>query len=50
MLKLQEKKDDGVSFEDKMKDLTKELKNQIAQESKMNKEIKEQLAKVGFKI
>ena len=41
---------DGIPFEDKMKDLTEELKAQMEKEGEINKEIKKQLGKVGFKI
>lgn len=42
--------DDGVPFEEKMKKLTITLKEQMAEETKMNEEIKKQLKKVGFEI
>ncbi len=42
--------DDGIPFEDKMADLTKTFKVQIDKEQKLNKEIEEQLKKVGFKL
>ena len=42
--------DDGVPFEEKMKKLTAELAGQIEEETKMKKEIKAQLGKIGFEI
>ena len=42
--------DDGVSFEDKMTELTKTLSEQMSKEVELNEEVKTQLAKVGFKI
>jgi type I restriction enzyme M protein len=42
--------DDGIPFEEKMTKLTVELKNQMAEEQRLNEEIKKQLAKVGIKI
>lgn len=45
-----EEEDDGVPFEDKMKDLTKKLSEQMEKEEEMNGEIKKQLGKIGFKL
>jgi type I restriction enzyme M protein len=42
--------DDGIPFETKMNGYLAELKDQFAQEQKLNEEIKKQLAKVGFKL
>lgn len=42
--------DDGIPFEQKMADLTKQLKDQLAEEENLNTEIKKQLEKVGYKI
>jgi len=42
--------DDGIPFEEKMQKLTSTLKEQFAKENEMNKEIKKQLAKIGFEI
>ena len=42
--------DDGVSFEEKMKELTSTLKEQMSKEQELNEEIKKQLKKVGFEI
>ncbi|EKD86150.1 MAG: hypothetical protein ACD_37C00442G0001, partial [uncultured bacterium] len=41
---------DSEPFEEKMKRLTTTLKEQMAEEENMNKEIKSQLKKVGFEI
>lgn len=45
-----DEEDDGIPFADKMKELTRELKEQMDKEAEMNEEIKKQLGKVGFKI
>jgi len=42
--------DDGIPFEDKMSDLTKQLAQQMAQEEALNKEIADQLKKIGFTL
>ncbi|MFA7309171.1 MAG: class I SAM-dependent DNA methyltransferase [Patescibacteria group bacterium] len=42
--------DDGISFEEKMKKLTGELKEQIKEEERLNEEIKKQLNKIGIKL
>jgi len=42
--------DDGVSFEEKMAGLTSELKEQMEESSRLDQEIKEQLAKIGFEL
>lgn len=42
--------DDGVSFEDKMKELTSTLKKQMAKEQDLNDEIRKQLKKIGFEL
>jgi type I restriction enzyme M protein len=42
--------DDGISFEDKMNELTKILAEQMKKEKELDEEIKVQLAKIGFKI
>ncbi len=41
---------DGVSFVEKMKSLTSELKQQMEESNKFDEDIKKQLAKVGFEI
>ncbi|MBT4124191.1 MAG: SAM-dependent DNA methyltransferase [Candidatus Pacebacteria bacterium] len=45
-----EEEDDGIPFEKKMADLTKTLSKQMEKEQKMNKEIQNQLKKIGFKL
>lgn len=45
-----EEEDDGIPFEEKMKELTGELKQQLVEEQKLNKELKKQLEKVGFPL
>jgi type I restriction enzyme M protein len=42
--------DDSVSFDEKMKKLTSELKTQLDDEQQLNAEIKKQLKKVGYEI
>lgn len=42
--------DDGISFEDKMRDLTSTLGEQMKKEKELDEEIKRQLAKIGFEI
>lgn len=42
--------DDGISFEDKMRDLTSTLAEQMKKEKELDEEIKRQLAKIGFEI
>jgi type I restriction enzyme M protein len=42
--------DDGIPFEEKMAKLTGELKLQMAEEVRLNEEIKKQLAKVGIEL
>jgi type I restriction enzyme M protein len=42
--------DDGISFETKMSALTGKLKEQMAQERRLDDEIKKQLANVGFEL
>ena len=42
--------DDGIPFEVKMEKLTTELKGQMSEEERLNKEIKIQFEKVGIKI
>ena len=45
-----DEEDDGIPFEDKMKDLTATLAGQIAQEKVLDAQLKEQLAKIGFEL
>ena len=42
--------DDGIPFEDKMRELTTKLGEQMQQEKLLDEEIKKQLAKIGFII
>lgn len=42
--------DDGIPFEEKMKKLREELKEQMDKEVEMNEEIKKQLSKIGLDI
>lgn len=42
--------DDDETFDEKMKNLTVKLKEQMDQEQILNKKIKENLAKIGFNI
>ena len=42
--------DDGISFEEKMKHLTKELNVQFEESDRLEKEIKENLNGIGFDI
>ncbi|MFH0734684.1 MAG: class I SAM-dependent DNA methyltransferase [bacterium] len=45
---LKDEIDDGILFEDKIKELTDKLNEQLNKEEELNKEIKEQLGKIGF--
>ncbi|MCD8452648.1 type I restriction-modification system subunit M [Tenacibaculum dicentrarchi] len=45
-----DEEDDGIPFEDKMKDLTLLLKQQMDKETELNKEIASQLSKIGFSL
>ncbi len=45
-----DEEDDGIPFEDKMAELTETLKEQMQKEKELDENIKEQLAKIGFKI
>lgn len=42
--------DDGESFDEKMKNLTAELKEQLEEEQRLNVEMKKQLRKVGYDL
>ena len=42
--------DDGISFEEKMKHLTQQLKTQFEESDKLEKQIKENLKSIGFEI
>ena len=41
---------DGIPFEEKMAELLSKLKEQMAEENKLNEEIKKQLRNIGFEI
>ncbi len=43
-----DEEDDGIPFEEKMAALSKELREQMAEEEKLNAQIKEQLGKIGI--
>ena len=45
-----DEEDDGIPFKDKMNDLTATLAQQIAKEKTLDKQLKEQLGKVGFTL
>ena len=47
---IKEEEDDGIPFEEKMKHLTAELSGQMQEETKLNREIKSQIEKVGLKL
>ena len=46
--RLQEGKDDGIPFEDKMKELTTELKKQMEEGKRLDEEIKKNLEGIGL--
>ena len=45
-----DEEDDGIPFEQKMAELTATLKSQMEQEEALNKEIAQQLEKIGFSL
>lgn len=45
-----DEEDDGIPFEEKMATLTNELSELFAEDARLQKEIREQLAKIGFTI
>jgi type I restriction enzyme M protein len=47
---IKEEEDDWVPFEEKMKNLTSTLSEQMNQEQVLNEEIKTQLWKIGFSL
>ena len=47
---IKEEDDDGIPFEEKMKKLTNDLKEQFDKEKILNEEIKKQLWKIGFNL
>jgi len=47
---IEEQEDDGIPFEKKMAGFLGELKEQMAEEKRLNKEIEKQLGNIGFKL
>jgi type I restriction enzyme M protein len=47
---IEDEEDDGIPFEEKMTELTATLKQQMEKEKDLNKEIVEQLAKIGIEL
>ena len=47
---IKEKEDDGIPFEVKINELTKKLSEQMAEEQRLNEEIKKQLGKIGIHL
>lgn len=47
---VEEEEDDGIPFEDKMKELTSELSKQMEEGKKLDEEIKKNLEGIGFKV
>ena len=45
-----DEEDDGIPFEKKMAELLSKVKEQMAEENKLNEEIKKQLRNIGFEI
>jgi len=45
-----DEEDDGIPFEDKMKELTTTLASQMQKEKELDEQIKTQLAKIGFEL
>ncbi|MDM8537470.1 class I SAM-dependent DNA methyltransferase [Desulfobacterales bacterium HSG17] len=45
-----DEEDDGIPFDEKMKDLTTTLARQIEKEKELDEQLKEQLGKVGFEL
>jgi type I restriction enzyme M protein len=45
-----DEEDDGIPFEEKMNNLTATLACQIEKEKKLDEQLKNQLAKVGFAL
>lgn len=46
----EEEEDDGIPFEDKMKELTSELAKQMEEGKRLDEEIKKNLKSIGFKV
>ena len=49
-MELVEKEDDGESYDEKMKRLTRELKEQFEESNKLEVQIKEVLKELGYEI
>lgn len=47
---IKEEEDDGIPFEEKMKELTAKLTEQMKEEKRLDEEIKKQLQNVGFNL
>jgi type I restriction enzyme M protein len=47
---IEDEEDDGIPFEEKIDKLTSTLREQMQKSSELDKEIKEQLAKIGIKL
>jgi len=47
---IEDEEDDGIPFEDKMRDLTTTLAAQMQKEKELDEQIKTQLAKIGFEL
>lgn len=47
---IEDEEDDGIPFEDKMRELTTTLAAQMGQEEELNAEIKKQLANIGYNL
>ena len=47
---IENEEDDGIPFEEKMADLTATLKQQMQKEEELNREIAEQLGKIGIEL
>lgn len=47
---IKDEEDDGIPFEEKMAGFLGELKEQMAEEKRLNKEIEKQLSNIGFKL
>ena len=47
---VEEEEEDGISFEDKMKELTSGLAKQMKESNRLDREIKKNLERIGFKV
>jgi len=45
-----DEEDDGIPFEEKMAELLSKVKEQMAEENKLNEEIEKQLKNIGFEL